>query len=198
MDTFLSLVHDWISGVSKDILILKNSLLYLIIHCLVVSDCLRTSSSIPKAKISLILQHFLFWAFPTFTPPAHASFNKSYQVWNGLIRNYPSFKVIPNTTNIVLILEKYNRSKSSFLTFCAGYRFSCWLSLHNVKTIKTKKMREDLGSIFVSYFLTGKQDIKISECSDQCCVRVQIVKSESESESESEPPSPSPSPWVRV
>ena len=80
----------------------------------------RTSSSIPKAKISLILQHFLFDPSSTFTPPAHTPFNK---VCYGLIGNYPRFKMIPNTTYIVLILKKYNRLKSSFFTFCAGYRF---------------------------------------------------------------------------
>ena len=78
---------------------------------------------IPKAKISLILQHFLFWPFPTFTPPAHAPFKKSYKVCYGLIGNYPSFKMIPNTTYIVLILKKYNRSKSWLLTLCAGNIF---------------------------------------------------------------------------
>ena len=66
---------------------------------------------------------FPFWPFPKFTPPAHAPFNKSYQVCYALIGNYPSFKVISNTTYIVLILKKYNRSKSSFLTLCDGNIF---------------------------------------------------------------------------
>ena len=66
---------------------------------------------------------FPFWPFPSFTPPAHAPFKKSYQLCYGLIGNYPSFKMIPNTTYIVLILKKYNRSKSSLLTLCAGNIF---------------------------------------------------------------------------
>ena len=68
---------------------------------------------------------FLFLPFPIFTPPAHAPFKKSYHVNYGLIGNFPSFKMIPNTTYIVLILKKYNWSKSSLLTLCAGNIF-CW------------------------------------------------------------------------
>ena len=66
---------------------------------------------------------FPFWPFPKFTPPAHAPFKKLYQVCYGLIGTYPSFNMIPNTTYIVLILKKYNRSKSSLLTLCAGNIF---------------------------------------------------------------------------
>ena len=69
---------------------------------------------------------FPFWPFPKFTPPAHAPFKKSYQVYYGMIGNYPSFKMIPNTTYIVLILKKYNRSKSSLLTLCAGNIIFRW------------------------------------------------------------------------
>ena len=59
MDTFISLVNDWICGVSKEILILKNYLLYLIsfIKCLVVSDCSRTSS------IPVTLKMLSFFSF---------------------------------------------------------------------------------------------------------------------------------------
>ena len=64
---------------------------------------------------------FPFWPFPKFTPPAHALFKKSYQVYYGMIGNYPSFKMIPNTTYIVLILKKYNRSKSNKFAY-----FVCW------------------------------------------------------------------------
>ena len=69
---------------------------------------------------------FPFWPFPKFTPPAHAPFKKSYQVYYGMIGNYPSFKMIPNTTYIVLILKKYNRSKSNLLTLCAGNIIFRW------------------------------------------------------------------------
>ena len=64
---------------------------------------------------------FPFLPFPKFTPPAHAPFNKL--LCYALIGNYPSFKMIPNTTYIVPILKKYNRPKSSFLTLCAGNIF---------------------------------------------------------------------------
>ena len=79
-----------------------------------ITKCTQSQNITPFAT-------FPFWPYPPVTPPAHAPFNKSYQVCYGLIGNYPSFKMIPNTTYIVLILKKYNRSKSSFLTFCAGY-----------------------------------------------------------------------------
>ena len=47
-------------------------------------------------------------------------------IYYGMIGNYPSFKMIPNTTYIVLILKKYNRSKSSLLTLCAGNIIFRW------------------------------------------------------------------------
>ena len=48
---------------------------------------------------------FLFWPFPKFTPPVHAPFKNSYHVYYGLIGNYPSLKMIPNTAYIVLIFK---------------------------------------------------------------------------------------------
>ena len=80
-------------------------------------QCVWTSVIYPNPKY----RSFPFWPFPKFTPPTHAPFNKSYQVCYALIGNYPSFKMIPNTTYIVLILKKYNRSKSSFLTVLGIY-----------------------------------------------------------------------------
>ena len=78
---------------------------------------------------------FSFWPFPKFTPPAHAPFKKSYQVYYGMIGNYPSFNMIPNTTYIVLILKKYNRSKSNLLTLCAGNIIFRWRRCVYIKKI---------------------------------------------------------------
>ena len=53
-----------------------------------------------------------------------------------------SFKMIPNTTYIVLSLRKYNRSKSSFLTVCAGYIFiSTSNFLHTMSKAMNSKSR---------------------------------------------------------
>ena len=70
-------------------------------------QCVWTSYS--QSQIIANFATFLFWPFPKFTPPAHAPFKKSYHVYSGSIGNYPSFKLIPNTTYIVLFLKKYNR-----------------------------------------------------------------------------------------
>ena len=78
---------------------------------------------------------FIFLPFPKFTPPAHTPFKKSYQICYGLIGNYPSFKMIPNTTYIVLVFKKYNRSKSSLLTLWAGNIFRWrWCVYKKTKT----------------------------------------------------------------
>ena len=54
--------------------------------------------------------NIFFLPFPKFTTPAHAPFKKSYRIYYGLIGNYPSFKMIPNTTYILFLFKKiYNR-----------------------------------------------------------------------------------------
>ena len=93
------------SGVSEDILILVYSPMNLInyIKCLLVSDCPRTLSSLPKAKISLIIQHFLFYP-PTPPPHTHTHIyaactypiQQSYLLCYDLIGNYTGFKIRPN------------------------------------------------------------------------------------------------------
>ena len=90
---------------------------------------------IPKAKISLILQHFLFNPSPNLRHLHTPHSRNPYQVCYGLIGNNPSFKIIPNTAYTVLILKKYNRSKSSLLTLCAGNIFRWrWCVYYLLKT----------------------------------------------------------------
>ena len=76
------------------------------------------------------IAHFVAFPFLPF-PQIYATCTRPIQQIissYGLIGNYTSFKMIPNTTYIVLILKKYNRSKSSFLTLYAGNIFRWSLS----------------------------------------------------------------------
>ena len=60
---------------------------------------------------------FPLWPLPKFTPPAHAPFNKSYQVCYALIGNYPSFKMITQY-NLLFSFQRNIIDQSLVLLLC--------------------------------------------------------------------------------
>ena len=105
-------------------------IVYLVVTCLPTAF---TQTNKPKqGRIShyiIFNNQVKYFATFLFRPPPHLLtlhtpiFYKLYQLWYCSIENCSSFNMIPNMINIILALLKYNRSKSSFLTFCAGYRW---------------------------------------------------------------------------
>ena len=181
------LVNDWISGLSENNLIYFNSLLYLnnLITCLVLSDCslrghvssncihsdkqAQTRQNKPLHHFKQIIKYFATFLF---RPPPHLltlhtpMFNKLYQLWYCWIEKSSIFNMIPNMINIILALLKYYRSKSSFLTFCAGYRWqyvsndvSIWFA-YKWSKMSTKKLAPCLKRF--SIFQLTKYHQKIS------------------------------------
>ena len=115
--------------------IISLNVLYLEIVHLVVT-CLPTAfTQTNKPKQGRISHYIIFnnqvkyFATFLFRPPPHLLtlhtpiFDNLYQLWYCWIENCSSFNMIPNMINIIFALLKYNRSKSGFLTFCAGYRW---------------------------------------------------------------------------
>ena len=115
------IIHNIIKKKTSSVIAMLRCLLKVEVWIQILIQCVWTSYT--QSQNIAHFATFPFWPFPKFTPLAHALFKKSYQVCYGLIGNYPSFKMIPNTTYTVLILKKYNQSESSLFTLCAGNMF---------------------------------------------------------------------------
>ena len=93
----------------------------------------------------------LFSSTPTQFSHLHTPiFDKLYKWWYCWIEDCSSFNMIPYMIYSILTLLKYNRSESSFLTFCAGYKwhYVCndviiWFAYKWSKTL-TKKLARGL------------------------------------------------------